>query len=246
MKKYIILLALVLYGCTKQPIEPISNDIKLSFDYTLPVKSGDMTTKGSSLSYINFYNKYIATKILTPKTYNLNFINLDNNFRYGASGIWEAHDLISIPAGRYHVIGDSRADEDCSDICSFLFNDTITISSATITLQLKAKYACSLILLDTTNIGWTQFSTTHPNTAVIADGMMKTDDLFHSFISDQVNGSNYINYSIDLWISKRAVNGAAGGTGMSISITSFKWETGKYYYIENTGNTYVIPMMINK
>jgi hypothetical protein len=72
---------------------------------------------------------------------------------------------------------------------------------------------------------------------------MKTDDVYHSFISDQVNGPVYSNLSIDLWIANRPLDGEDFGTGMSISITSYKWQTGKYYFIENTGNNYIIPLM---
>ena len=73
---------------------------------------------------------------------------------------------------------------------------------------------------------------------------MKTEDLYHSFISDQVNSSGvYSNYSIDLWIANRPDIGADFGTGMSISITGQKWQLGKYYYIENTGNGYIVPPM---
>jgi hypothetical protein len=242
---FILLISLFLYGCTKESVDPTnSKDLKISIDYAFPVISGDMTPKGSSTSYLNFYNKYIVGKILTPKTYNINFVNLENNYQWGISGLWGAHDLISVPPGKYRIFGDSRAVEDCSDVCSFTFSDTIIISSVTVTLTLKARYACSLLLLDTTNIGRTQFSTTHPNPLVITKGMMKTEDLYHSFISDQVNSSGvYSNYSIDLWIANRPDIGADFGTGMSISITGQKWQLGKYYYIENTGNGYIVPPM---
>jgi hypothetical protein len=244
MNKYIVLLVVILYGCSKEVIKPtIKNDIKVSVDYFLPVHSGDMISKSNSSSYLNFYNKYIVTKILTPKTYNLNFINLETDYKWGVSGLWEAHDLISVPPGKYRIYGDSRAEEDCSDHCSFVFDDTVIISSVTTTLALKAIYACSLLLLDTTNIGYTKFSTTHPNPLVITKSMMKTDDVYHSFISDQVNGPVYSNLSIDLWIANRPLDGEDFGTGMSISITSYKWQTGKYYFIENTGNNYIIPLM---
>jgi hypothetical protein len=171
-------------------------------------------------------------------------VNLQTDFTLTVSGKWGAHDLISIPPGRYRIFGDSRAREVCSDICSFTFDDTVTVSSATITLTLKARYACALILLDTTNIQYTQFSSTHPNPMVITKGMMKTEDLYHSFMSDDINTAMPY-FSFDLLITRRPLPGADFGTGIGISLTSFKWEMGKYYYLENTGNNYTLTPMIS-
>jgi hypothetical protein len=243
MKTHSILLILALstFACTKITDEKSpsqeTKDVKLSIDYAFPSSSGSITTKGGSV-YLDFYTKYIDGKVLTPRTYNLLFEGINNHLETAASGKWGDKDLISLPPDRYAVQGNSYPTKYdlCGDTCYIEFHDTIDITQSSSAVVLKAHYACSLILLDTTNVlstkfegvmtGWTYKPT-----------MLKTEAFYSSFV--MTNSVTERNAQLDLVVNKR------NNKSVVLLLWAYKWELGKYYYFSNTDNNYNLSPMIN-
>ena len=76
----IIVGALAFSSCTKIPDaakDTATDNVKISLNYAFPARTGDITAKGGSV-YLDFYTKHIFGKILTPRTYYLEFDGIDN------------------------------------------------------------------------------------------------------------------------------------------------------------------------
>jgi hypothetical protein len=270
-KSLILLLILVCLSCTKQPIEPTnSKEVKISIDYAFPTRSGYITPKGST-DYLNFYTKYVEGKILTPKTYVLTFTRLDDystpesseDFRnnlFVTVGKWASKDQISILPGKYLVGGYSfpinrtiipgtpnniviMKNDIIGDTCYIEFHDTLTITQTTASITLKAKYACSLILLNTTDVLNTFLKQSEDYYKDMGDwsfktSMMKTEEFYHSFVrSEFVSGVPYY-YNIQLIVNKIM------NERVTINLWNYSWENSKYYYFEFANNNYTLAPMI--
>jgi hypothetical protein len=241
-KSLILLLILVCLSCTKQPIEPTdSKEVKISIDYAFPSHSGDMTPKNSS-NYLSFYTKYIESRVLTPRLYIITLAKTELYYEHAYSrtygGKWGDHTLISVPTGKYHVTGGSipQMYSASGDTCSFRFDDTITVISATTTLTLKARYTCFLILLDTMNVKSTRFEGEIYG-SIYKTTMMKTEEYYHAFIGGIPPPVSNEYYNLRLTITQK------NNRETIIPLTDYTWQYGKYYYFGNTGNNYTLPPM---
>ena len=240
--------ALVFSSCTKIPDaakDTITANVKVSLNYAFPSRTGDITAKGGSV-YLDFYTKYIFGKILTPRTYYLEFDGIDNpNFMLAVLGKWANKDLISVPSGKYIIQGYSYPTiyNISGDTCYLKFYDTINVTETIINITLAAKYDCSLILLDITNTqnvqlrndgnfvngagNWTYKST-----------MMKSEEFYHTFIRGKsITG---VNMYVDLIITKEVPN-----ERVTIFLWNYIWEAGKYYYFSNSDNNYTLSQFTN-
>jgi hypothetical protein len=263
---FLLLTIMVCVSCTKEPNEPTNPGnitVILNFGFA---SSGSITPKNTD-SYLDFYNKYITSKILTPKTYEINFYGLNSNHIGTAIfGKWGSKQLVCLPPDRYKVYGTSRPTKYrvCGDTCYFKFNDTITITSTTEDITLKAIYDCSLILFDTTDVGTTKISadTTKwtfpaPFHNAVKQKMMKTEGYYHTFYFDgAANGVGYDKTILDLNITSRSSN-LVYDSGYPINppivmhkstdilLWLYMWTSGKYYYFNSTSNGYNLSPMTN-
>jgi hypothetical protein len=254
---FFFLVIIMCLSCTKQPNEPTDltnqNNVNITLDYAFPVHSGDMVTKGES-TYLDFYNDYILSKILTPKTYSLQFVGPFNNWsiNQNVTGQWGSKSLISLPPGKYIVQGGSGSTPPliCSDTCFFTFNDTIEITQTSTNLILKAHYGCSLILLDTADVKSTKIEA-NPEYKIIPT-MMKIGGFYHTFIGNVNNVYPAPNFSITVTHRSMEPIQNSGPYGpfyqnksTIILLYLYTLEIGKYYYFENTSNGYTIVPMVN-
>lgn len=240
--KTLILLSLTItlcISCTKEPMDiPSTGNVKISIDYGFP-SSGNITTKGTSV-YLDFYTKYIASKILTPRTYTLLFEGINNHLTTAVSGKWANKDLIALPPDRYAIQGNSYPTQYdlCGDTCYLEFHDTINITQASTNIMLKAQYVCSLILLDTLNVKSTEFGGVMTG-FTYKKTMLKTEGFYSSFITakhiDTSHHSN--NVDLDLVVTER------NNKVVTILLWTYLWEDGKYYYFGNTDNGYNLSPM---
>lgn len=240
---FLLTITMLCLSCTKETIEPdikqVKNDkVKVLIDYGFT--SGNI--KGPV--YMDFYNKYILSKTLTPRTYQLIFTNRDStSFRTTAVGKWGINNFISLPQGKYIVTGESNPTEYvvCGDTCYLAFDDTISITSTTTSITLKAKYDCCLILIDTLNVKSTLLTkavTSNPST--FKNTLMKTDEYYHTFARDYfLMGRDRFPVALTLQITKRDNN------MVNMLLWEYTWQNGKYYYFANTGSGYTIPAMGN-
>ena len=131
MKKilFTIVVTLVFIGCSKEStIEQLSKEVEVSLDFSF-TESGSMTRAGSTV-YADFYNKYIKTKQLTPKTFNLTFKNKETGATATIRGSWNKKHSFKLLTGDYEVIGTSYPygihSAACIDSLYLKFNEKIT------------------------------------------------------------------------------------------------------------------------
>jgi|NGEPerStandDraft_6_1074524.scaffolds.fasta_scaffold13626_2 hypothetical protein len=240
MKTLFFFLVIVMYiSCTKEPIETTnSGNVSISLDYAFPMHSGDITTKDGSV-YLDFYTKYIAGKVLTPRIYVLMFRGIDNNYSTDVTGKWGDKSLVSLPPGNYMVTGGSKpqGNDLCSDTCFLGFWDTLKVTQTSISVIVKAYYACSLILLDTTNVKSTRITQDVTPGFNCTTAMMKTEGFYHTFIvQSEIDAQNTYPR---LFITERT------NKVVQILLWDYVWELGKYYYFGNSDNSYILSPMIS-
>jgi hypothetical protein len=270
MKKLSVLLILAFctIRCTKIPDaakDTITNKVSISLDYTFPSRSGDMAAKDGP-TYLDFYNQYISSKILTPRTYYIMFTSLTLHTGTGINGKWGNKVQAYIPPDRYEIDGYSQPTkyQVWGDTCYLKFHDTIDITKTSTDVTLKALYDCSLILLDTTDVKntilhadttkWTYpalFSNTVKKT------MMKSGAFYNAFYSNgPANGDGYYKADLYLTVTSRRIDTTYSSvhgvqtiyvhnrTG-EIVLSLYTWTPGKYYYFSESDNNYNLSPMIS-
>lgn len=106
MKKILLFAAvLAVAACNKsQPQEP-PVEVEFNLDYHFS-ESGSMTKSGEEV-YSNFYEKYVKTKQLAPKTFTLTFKNVETGATSTFNGMWEKAHTVKMTTGEYEVTGES-------------------------------------------------------------------------------------------------------------------------------------------
>ncbi len=241
MKKLVILLLItttMFSACSKENnVE--SQLVNVMLDYSL-FESGSMTRSGDDV-YISFYEKYIKTKILTPKTFSLTFNSNNTTMEIIRQGVWDNNDGIELLAGDYNVSGNSGpifnpAKYPEAYVCDSLyikFDENITINKNTINIMLKGIYNCYLLLFDATNI----YSIT-----VSIDRELrvlpKIDNVYYLFVESDyyATASSPASY---LYINITRPDGAT----VNINVGKLKLEKGRYYYFNDTTSSFDIEPM---
>jgi hypothetical protein len=240
--KLFLLIALSTLACTKIPDEKdtVTNNVSISLDYKLITRSDYMITKGlSSISdeYQTFYSKYIASRVLTPARYALNFEGINNHFKGQFVGKWKNKDLITLPSDTYIVSGKSwpKVFRASGDTCYLAIQDIIVVDANTTNLTLKAVYDCYLILFDNSNISiYSITESPYINDIGIAGEhnprMLKTENFYHIFCVAN-------NITVNLETSDHETS--------RYDFANYQFTKGKYYYFEYVNGSYTLPPMIN-
>lgn len=254
MKKlfYIGLLALALYSCSKEEVDTTPKEVEVKLDYAF-TESGSMTRAGADV-YGTFYNTYIKTKKLTPKTYFLTFKDKTSNYKtLEVSGTWSDNTSVRLPSGTYSVTGKSfpiieNYENVPSDTVYIKFSEDITIKEGMTELILNAQYDSYLLLFDkenTNSINYTSVFEGSANVSKYQTLPLESDDkVYWTFITtpsyyytDIVANSKipYENYQFDI---NRKDN-----TKVVIFFDGLKFSKGKYYYFNDMTNSFDIPPM---
>ncbi len=231
---------LVVTGCSSEESsiqEP--QEVELTLDYTF-MESGNMTRATGSEVYTAFYEKYIRTKVLTPKNYHLEFI-IGSETVLTINGQWESTKNIRLPEGEYSVIGYSIPIEKYADRASLpsdsvymKFNEKVSIKKDMKTLTLKAIYDSFLLLFDTENksdivLNIGEKSLNHDNSCYWIFAKEKS-------WSNWDNGFNFTHIlSADIFMSN--------GDKLNVALGKLPLEIGKYYYFNDMTNSFDIPAM---
>ena len=193
MKKilFTIVVTLVFIGCSKEStIEQLSKEVEVSLDFSF-TESGSMTRAGSTV-YADFYNKYIKTKQLTPKTFNLTFKNKETGATATIRGSWNKKHSFKLLTGDYEVIGTSYPygihSAACIDSLYLKFNEKITIMNDTESVNLTAIYDSFMTIFDKNDKSKIEFQ---ENLEIIKEYLNSIKD----FIKD--NNSKYRNIYYD-------------------------------------------------
>lgn len=247
MKKLVVLLlitASTFSACSKDDNVISREDpqvVKVSLNYSL-LESGSMTRSGDNV-YASFYEKYIKTKTLTPKTYSLTFSSDKTTLEFIQQGVWENNDAIELLEGNYSVAGNSSPkfsnmkypDVYVCDSLYLSFNENITIAKNTTNITLKGIYNCYLLLFDATNISSITSSFGREEKA-----LHKKDDIYYLFVeSDYYATASSAPTYLNIHIVR------PNGATVDLNIGKLKLEKGKYYYFNDTTNSFDIEPMEN-
>lgn len=239
MKKipFILLIMVAFIGCTKDDNPAKSEMVGLTLNYSF-LEGGSMSRSGDAF-YADFYDKYIKTKILTPKRYDLTFRNIKDGSSTSISGQWSNKDMIRLLEGDYIVTGFSLpsvalTSPTYGDTASLSFNDTISITKATTNINLTANYASLMLFFDKDNYQsiYVQYNANAWNNfTVVKKDLIKSDNFYYLFNADNFLNNDYI-------IAKRADNST-----IEIGLYNMPFEVGKYYYFNDITSSFDLAPM---
>ena len=214
------------------PSDEPKEEVEFKLDYTFS-ESGDMTRATGEEVYTMFYNKYIKTKELTPKSYSLRFTRIKTNAYAEFNGYWDTDDGIRLPEGEYIVTGTSHpknASVNVSDSVHLVFQDTVNITKDMKLLTLKAKYDSYLLLFDADNNNRVTFNPGENNYKSF-ELKKSSDNIFYLFMQAVYSSSTNIGIAHN------------SGKFSYIYLSKMPFEKGKYYYFNDMTNSFDIPMM---
>ena len=230
MKKlllFLLPLAMVV-SCSKDE-EPVQKVGKFTIDYILP-QSGSMTKSGEDL-YNDFYEKYIKTKIVTPKRYDITFINKDTGYDMQISGVWGDNATVILPYGKYIIQGNSLHPFGVSqtpaayDTLRLSFGGEIVINEESGNITLEAQYDSYMLMFNKQGNSVTYFTNKeHYNVA-------SKDNIYYFFGYKGMPKSSEISITKD------------NGNIIGIEIGVYQFENGIYYYFDDVDHIYNIPPM---
>ena len=219
-----------IFACSKDLSEP--TEVSVSIDYTLP-ESGNMGRSGAAL-YAEFYDTQIATRKLTPSTYQLTFTNIADQSTVTIKDQWNKNHALKLLAGTYKVEGTSASVEDDFeggiDTLYLSFNEEVKIEASTTNLTLNAKYDSFMVFFDARDI---KRATYHfLSSGSVKQQLSKSGDIFYLF-------SQGCDYKEEKILIERN-----SGTA-TIRIGEMTFEKGKYYYFGDLSSGYNLPYMEN-
>jgi hypothetical protein len=245
MKKILLLpIILLCISCTKDSLYSPQENITFSIDYSFPTKSGNITAKSSS-SYIEFYDEFIITKILTPRTYELSFRNTTTNEIISVARSWSVTNPISLPEGTYNVTGKSWPKDPTVyvDTCHLSFQESVTIDANTSNVILTAKYDCYLILIEPSNIKSVELRRSSGPDDPIKDRFLplRSGKYYHLFgLHETFIDSSTLGKISGLMVDK------TNGDHFNLDLFNKTWSRGKYYYFKSVSDEYFLaPMTSN-
>lgn len=235
MKKFLLVASafIALTSCSSEESEitQAPHEVNVSLSYSL-VESGSMT-RNSGEVYSDFYEKYIKTKQLAPKTFELTFTNKETGATAVIRGDWNKKHSFKLLTGIYEVTGISHPQaNNCIDSLYLCFNENVTITNETTGINLTANYDSYLLMFDKSDKKDIKliFSSSTGGSGTTYS-LNNTDNLYYAFIYELLSiGRNYISISRD-------------GKSSSIELDDMPFEKGKYYYFNDISNSFDIPPM---
>lgn len=241
-----LIICAILTGCSGTNDEPAAaadKEVSVSLNYIL-FESGTMS-KAADEAYDKFYTQYIKTKQLAPKTYNLTF-SQNGTTLLTAKGLWEASDALRLIPGEYHIDGHSKASNanDCySDSLDLAFSEDYRISASSTQILLKAEYNCFLLMFDAGNIEAVQTKWVNANSMVDTPANIsapKVGEFYYLFVTNtRKENSVYHQYTATLSLEIKRKDGST----LTLDLSSFPFEKGRYYYFNDIANSFDIQKM---
>lgn len=237
----VLVSGLVVTGCSEDENMAITEpeEVEFTLDYSF-AESGSMTRATGSEIYATFYDKYIKTKVLTPKTYSLTFKNKVTNAIATLKGYWGSKDGVRLPEGEYEVTGVSSPQLNRnipSDTVYIQFNETVNIKKDMENLNLTAIYDSYLLLFDSNNSTKCRFFHDINNSSQIRvdKELSMTENGYYLFIRDFSYTSSTFDPLIYITRLDKQVS--------TINLDNIPFSKGKYYYFNDMTNSFDIPMM---
>lgn len=245
MKKILIMMATIGLLCACQKEETTPQDVTFNLSYSLD-RGLSMTRAGEDL-YNSFYENFVKTKKVGHPMYELTFYK--DEVKVGTfNGEWDAT-LVTLPEGTYTVKGTSnsnlsgiytkRENEHLKNM-SLSFDEEITISKNTKTLNLSPSYSCHLIFVDASLFSKIGVKGTHSDVTTVIGGYTPTAtcEFFDAANVKYIflNGDTSINN-----ISYTTIDGDEG----VLNINTLGFENGNYYCLDAIATGYQVPPMNN-
>lgn len=235
MKKNLLIIAaaISLASCSNDESEfvQIPQEVNVSLDYSF-VESGAMTRAGNSV-YTDFYEKYIKTKVLTPKTFSLTFKNKETGATATINGDWVKNHSLKLLTGVYEVTGTSHpASSKCLDSLYLCFNEEVSINNDTENINLTAQYDSYLLMFDKSDKTAIDYRYKPTINTYQTIGLSIMDDIYYAFFNE------FIGYTPGNSIVIKRNNFSS-----SINMDNIPFEKGKYYYFNDLSNSFDIPPM---
>ncbi len=229
-----ILALFMAIGCNQQPLPP--TEVAVSLDYSF-MESGSMTKAGDAV-YSDFYEKYVKSKVLTPKTFNLTFTNVETKAVATIRGDWTKSHTFKLPTGEYEVVGTSHPAKQSLDSLYLTFNENVVISNETTSINLTANYDSYLLMFDASDKSSVKYSPGFSSNSIIEPELKTVDTIRYAFLRELwKTTSGKDTYAYDIIIIKR------GTLSSTIQIDKIPFEKGKYYYFNDLSNSFDIPPM---
>lgn len=235
MRKYLfIIIAFTIMGCSNESdVEQRTQEVQVSLDYSF-TGSGSMTRAGSSVC-TDFYNKYVKTKQLTPKNFDLTFKNKETGAVVTIKGNWDKKHSFKLVTGEYEVTGNSHPSTvyfmSCLDSLYLSFKENVTITNNTEGLTLTANYDSYMLLFDQSDKTNIEYCYGGGGNSPIESTNLKTiDGIYYAFYCQLRGNINNIRITRNKQIS-------------TISLNDIPFEKGKYYYFNDINNSFNIPPM---
>lgn len=236
MKKilFTIIITLAFIGCSEESVvEQLSKEVEVSLDYSF-VESGSMTRAGST-AYTNFYNKYIKTKQLTPKNFELTFKNKETGATATVKGNWDKKHSFKLVTGEYEISGTSHPSAiyymSCLDSLYLSFKEDVTITNNTEGINLTAQYDSYMMMFDKSDKEKISYRYTGGgSTSVEYTTLKNVDGIYYAFFCKLRANIN------DICITRNKETSI-------INLDKIPFEKGKYYYFNDTDNSFNIPPM---
>lgn len=247
MKKQSLLMtclfaSLAFTSCDKEAEVTVPQEANFTLDYTF-TESGSMTRATGTEVYGDFYDNYIKTKVLTPRTYHLEFQSISNNTAIlTIDGQWGTKGGIRLPEGEYYVVGYSRPIETYaknftylpSDTVYISFNEKVSINKEMTTLTLNAKYDSYLLLFDYGNMSKIELN--------IGEKQLSHDNACYWVFAKENSWTNWDNgFSFTHYLSAKIVR--KNGDNIDVEFGRLPLTPGKYYYFNDMTNTFDLPLM---
>lgn len=214
-------------------------EVAFVVDYSF-AQSGNMTRATGAEVYDAFYDKYIKTKQLTPKTFSLTFKHKESGAVTNiTNGLWSNNDVIRLVEGEYEVTGTSAplSESDhvlgnSSDTVYLKFNEVVNITKDMTKVNLTAIYDSYLLMFDNTNYKKACIKNLNYN----AKDLIKTDSNYIVFIKRLFDNNGSINENF-IQLTRN------DNSAISIELDKQPFEKGKYYYFNDMTNSFDIPKM---
>ena len=244
MKKQSLLMtclfaSLAFTSCDKEAEVTVPQEASFTLDYTF-MEHGSMTRATGAEVYGNFYDNYIKTKVLTPKTYSLTFTNKETGVAVTMEGCWDKAEAIRLMEGEYGVTGVSHPIANTtypSDTVFLSFEESVSIVKDMDKLSLVAKYDSYLLMLDSANYKEAQFYHGAGKGTAFEKNLRVADDLLILFIRDFMYGNGHYDDNARLKLTRN------DGHKITVPLYNIPFEKGKYYYFNDMTNSFDIPPM---
>ena len=227
--------ALFLASCNTTKIdEPETPSVPVSFEYSLAAKRGTSmsATKATNPEIFELFYEKMTDGSLTAPSFELTFVEVNNGFKYTLSGNWADKKQFSIRTGTYQVTGVSVAPGDViQEKCSLLFNETVVIDERSTTITLGAEYDCSLMVFSDASIAELYYNGANNGSAAF----FSMENYFYAFIRTSAGQLDKDND----YLSGTHTN----GTGFTINISNFSFDSGKYYIYTDIALAFNLPYM---